>query len=76
MLLFLLYGCMVSVREQRTFSELFIVLGKTAVDTQRMLCDAYGNEALSETTTCGLHICFQSGRTWQMMMRGWAILQL
>jgi hypothetical protein len=63
MVLFVMYGCMASVREQRSFSKFFIELGKTAVKTQRKLCDVYSNEALSETTTCELHICFQSGRT-------------
>lgn len=38
-------------------------IGKTALETHRILCEAYSTEALSKKTTCKWHRCIQSGRT-------------
>jgi hypothetical protein len=43
---------MLRVKEERTCAKLYVKLGKAAAETHRMLCEAYGNEALNKMITC------------------------
>jgi hypothetical protein len=52
--------CMASIQEQRTCVKFCVELCKTAVQTHRILCEAYGSEALSKMMTYKWHKHFKS----------------
>jgi hypothetical protein len=51
-----------SVREQRTSVKFCVRLGKTTVETHRMLCEAYSSN-VNWTKMFKCHECFQNRRT-------------
>jgi hypothetical protein len=65
---------MASMQEQRTFVKFCVELCKTAMQTHTILCEAYGNEALSKMVTYKWHKHFK--RTSTDDDRGCANLQL
>jgi len=48
--------------EQRVNIKFCVKLGKTATETLQLLCDAYGDEALSQARVFGWHRRFVLGR--------------
>jgi hypothetical protein len=54
---------MESVNEQRTCVIFCFKVGKTAAETHNMLCEAYGDDVLSQTITCEWFKHFKNGRT-------------
>jgi hypothetical protein len=56
---------MESVKEQRIcgMSKFCFRVGKTAAETRNMLCEAYNDDALSQTMTYDWFKFFKNGRT-------------
>jgi hypothetical protein len=51
---------MASLKKQRTCVKFVIKLGKIAVETHRLFCETYSNEALSKTITYKWHTFFKN----------------
>jgi hypothetical protein len=52
-----------SVEEQRTCVKFCFIVGKTAAEIHSRFCEAYGDDALSQTTTSEWFKHFTGGRT-------------
>jgi hypothetical protein len=50
------------VKEQIICIKICFKVGKIAAETHSMLCEAYGNDALCQTTTYKWFKCFKNGR--------------